>query len=98
MGIDDRRSYDTHIPIHVCAAELPIVNVGGRSEVDMPIGFRGVRIVRIERIYAVIHRGYIYQIVCATAHFYIGHVEWLPVNLVVDHSAKKHAKLLRVDV
>src|SRR3984885_3861033 len=94
LGVDYRGSDNAHIPIHVCTAVFAIVDIGRRSKIDVPERFRSVRIIGIEGIYAVVHGGDVYQVMCPTAQFHIGHNQWLAINLIVNHSPKQHAKLL----
>ncbi len=93
LGFDDRCSDNAHVPIHVCTAVFAIVDIRGRSKVDVPERFRSIRSVGIEGIHAIIHRGHVYQIMCAAAQFHIGHDQWVAVNLIVNHSAKQHPKV-----
>ena len=98
LRIDHRCSDNSHIAVHIGTAVLAVVDVGRRTEVDMPKRLGRARIVGVKGIYAVVYGGDIDHVMRTAAYSYIRHIQRLAVNLVINNSPEQHSKLLLVHV
>jgi len=73
------------------------MHVGWRTEVDVPDGRGGCRIVGVEGVDAVVDGGDDDEVVGASVDLHAGGEQRLGVELVVERALEDHAELRFVD-